>query len=77
MQLASWKECFEGRLDYSGFSSVKVSYEEGFYISKHAAKCEYEKCLVTWMKLESLLLSWEENPFEEQGAGSCFLKVRR
>ena len=57
MKLASWKEYFEGRTYSSGTSSMKVSDEEECVISKHTVECENEECSVTWMKVESWLLS--------------------
>ena len=52
MKFSSWKEDFQGRLDSSGISSMKVSDEEGCDFSKHAGECEDEKSWVTWMTIE-------------------------
>ena len=46
IKLASYKEDFEGRLDSSRISSIGVSNEKEYDISKYAVECEDEKCLV-------------------------------
>ena len=40
MNLVSWKEYFERRLDSSGIRLMEVSSEEEYDVSKHAGECE-------------------------------------
>ena len=76
-KLASWKEDFEGRLDFLGISYLEVSNEEECAISKCVVTHEDGKCLAIRVEVLSWILSWEGNPFEVQDSGPCFLKVWR
>ena len=60
---------------FPGMISVGVSNEEEFDVSKYVGECEYEECLVNWMKVDSWFSSWEDNSFEAQDEWSCFLKL--